>query len=456
MLLNNIALALADKHKTLEFKNGSFLNTVNPEATYNQLGEKLLSEINMFKSSLFPVLKYFKSSLDTAIKSKKPDEGFINHKMFNLPLCLNAILEEGQIQPKTGIYAPITLNKTYQATLDLETEDLKSLFYSDASPASKSLSTILDTMNVEEIRSFLSDYCILFYDNGSDEINPGRKSYRAFGKSGVDAMLHLKELCLLWGFVKKRLLSEDNVSNMARHDEVIALQSALSDIEQLIAIGYGYYQEFEKSGVVAFDDPETAKDTIKYVYVLDANMPELLEKSSQDPYSAIYGSHRFVIDLFDPDSNLTVRTVQNLVENELKYTKYYSDMVKITATRNLEYFIRELKSRIVTIARETYDLYMTDHLKDYSTHKMTGDFTHEVIQYVEKVADEKLTSDSALVSSEIIAGILFDKTYFKMFLNAQHELDDIVDNFDVREDQESTLWVINFLSYFLVDSLEAK
>lgn len=451
-LLDNIATTLAMDGKHLQYKNGSFLRNLNSEEIYTQLGDKLLTEISMFKNELYPVMKFFKGSLDSAIASKKPESGLVEHITYTLPIPASIIMERARLKPHTNRFIPRTLIKTYDSMINLDdVVDPKKYFVTDKVPGTEGLQIILEKMTIEEVRQFISDYCTILYDNGSDEIYAGRKSYRSFGRSGIYALIHLKEICLLWGFLQVRLNEEYGSSNVSRENELEILRVAIEEIEDLISLGLGVYEEYIKEKVVVFDDPE--QTDANRLYVMDDVLGDLIERSTQDPWTAMFGSHSKIVRLFKEDAS-PFRTVDDIVNNEQEYIKYFNRVQEINSAKELEAFIRTIRRQIVVFSREAYDGYITDTTREYTSHRHAEEFIDAVLEYIKTVRDETLISDTALITSVVIGKILFDRTHFWTFLESQNELQDVVENFDIREENETTLWVINFLTKFLVDSLE--
>lgn len=452
-LLDNIAKTLSMQGKALQIKNGSFLRNFETEDIYQQLGDKLLNEVSMFRSELYPVMKFFKTSLDSSLATRKPDEGAIKHEMFKLPLCVNGIVSEEKIKPTLNRFVPRTLIKTYDSMLNLsEIEDLRSLFIAENVPASAGLEVILNGMTENEIKDFLSTYCTVLYDNGSEEVYRGRKSYREFGRTSISALLHIKELCLLWGFLKNKLTNGGGTSNVSRENEIEILKVALEEINSLIALGVGVYENYVNERVVVFDDPDN-NDGINTIYVVDDVLGELIEKAVTDPWTAMFGSHKEIVKLFREDAP-AYRTVEDILSNEQEYIRYYNRVQEINSLRTQEIFIQNLRKQIINISREAYNTFMTPEMMSYTTTKHYGDFLDKVTAYLKGVSDSDITDDPSKITTDIVGKILFDQTFFGVFLDAQNELDDVINNFDIKEESETTLWVINFLTRFLVESLE--
>lgn len=452
-LLENISKTLAAQGKTLQIKNGSFLRNLNSSEMYQQLGDKLLTEISMFKNELYPAMKFFKTSLENALSIRKPESGLIQHKMFSLPVCVSPIVATEKITPTLNRYVPRTLIKTYDSMVNVdEVEDLKSLFISENIPATSGLAVILENMTNEEIKDFISTYCTILYDNGSEEVYKGRKSYREFGRTSISALINLDKVCLLWGFLKNRLVNGGGSSNVSRENEIEILKVALEEIDSIIAVGVGAYESFIKEKVVVFDDPNR-DGNINSIYVVDAVLGELIEKASTDPWTAMFGSHSEIVNLFREEAPMS-RTVEDILLNEQEYIRYYNRVQEINSVKEQEVFVQSIRKQILNYGKETFSTFMTPEMMSYTSCRHYGDFTDKVIAYLRTVSDHDLISDSAMVSATIIGKILFDKTYFGVFLDSQSEVEDVVSNFDIKEESETTLWVINFLSRFLVESLE--
>lgn len=452
LFLKNIASSLAMNNKRLQFKNGSFLNNVGSSEVYSQLGDKLLFEISMFKNELYPVMKFFKGSLDSLLSTKKPEAGVIDHVVYTLPVPASMIMSQAKIQPSTNRFVHRTLLKTYDSMINLDdVTDVAPFFITEKSPATQGLQVILEKMGIEEVKKFISEYCTILYDNGDEEIYSGRKSYRVFGRTGVSALIHLQEICLLWGFLQVRLHEENGSSNVSRENELEIIRVALEEVESLIALGLGVYEEYVKEKIVVFDDP--ARDNGNRIYVMDDVLGELIERSTQDPWTAMFGSHSEIVSLFKQDVP-AYRTVDDIINNESEYIRYYNRVQEINAAKEREAFIQMVKRQLLVFGREAYDGYITEDMKEYTSSRHAEDFVSKIVEYVKTIDDDTLISNSALITSVIIGKILFDRTYFWVFLESQTELSDIVENFDIREENETTLWVINFLVRFLVESLE--
>lgn len=452
-LLENISKTLAMQGKVLQIQNGSFLHNLESSEMYQQLGDKLLTEISMFKNELYPAMKFFKTSLESALANRKPEAGLIQHKMFSLPVCVSPIVATEKITPTLNRYIPRTLIKTYDSMINVdEVGDLKSLFVAENIPATSGLSVLLENMTNEEIKDFISTYCTILYDNGSEEVYKGRKSYRVFGRTSISALINIDKVCLLWGFLKNRLVNGGGSSNVSRENEIEILKVALEEINSIIAIGIGVYDSFIKEKVVVFDDPDS-DGNINSIYVVDGVLGELIEKASTDPWTAMFGSHSEIVNLFKEEAPAS-RTVEDILVNEQEYIRYYNRVQEINAAKEQEVFIQTIRKQILNNARETFSTFMTPEMMAYTSCRHYGDFIDKVIAYLRTVSDHDLISDSAMISSTIIGKLLFDKTYFGVFLDSQSEVEDVVSNFDIKEDSETTLWVINFLSRFLVESLE--
>lgn len=451
--ITTVARELALQNRKVQFKSNSFFKNLDELELAHDLGDKLLAEVSMFKTSLFPAMKYFKSGVDSALASRSNAIETITVQFIQMPPVLESLLKTLNVKSTEEPSMPDFDNVGYINKVNLDTvSDLKTLFITEKEPATRLVEPILAEMTDIDLKNFYNKYCIYFKpmvkekDLDEDTI---LFTQAEFLRPGIDRLLNVKETLLLWASVATSLYEEFPTNKDVPYPSNAKLEIK-NYLEQILSNVLSVYQNYVKNEILVV---QTSSET-KIIHVIQESFDKFSQEVKTSAYDVIYGTSAYLNRVLrTPDFNFNY-TVKEVLDREEFFLRLYKQYVVYERAILNEKHIHNLRRQILNIASEVFTNFLTDELKQYTSIKTLSEFENAVVKHIKEVKDEELLDDSAKLTFEVIGKILFNKTNFGMFLESQQELQQFIESNGVAEDDEITLWTINFLIKFILTQIE--
>lgn len=474
-LIQNLANRLSEEGKILQVKNNSLLSAlttgrevtgslieqsdINPNIIYKQLGDKLLNELSFYKNNLFPVLLDFKAELSSEMALQRdPVDEIFKVNEYSLPNCIDWLIANGSILENTNGERFYANQKATNFILkeEVETfEDVGGILFNgklgeEDAVANEAFNKICP--NPKSTLEFFDKYLKTIH--GADEETYDKTvNHHVLMNNDFNCFENFESLFVIYHYV--RALKESNCkSNLPLEER----NSFLSDIEKellsAMQAGYNYYRKLIENSVVRY--AKINSDGSYDLLVFTENFNIFADKSAEDAWSAVYGSHPLLVrdngdKLF---KNIYSVTVDELLLNESKLIKGLERFRLIEETKLRNEIITNVKRSIKKIAERFYRDIVKENLEEYCSYKTEDEFSKALDEYLATKNDNEMSFTSSILVVEIVCGILFNKTNFLSFAKDTSGEGLFNSYIDVKDESLISVAAISLLSNRLIESIE--
>lgn len=477
-IIQNLANRLSEEGKILQIKNGSLLSAlttgrevtgsvieqsdINPNVIYKQLGDKLLNELTFYKNNLFPVLMDFKSELSSEMALQKdPVDKIFKVKEYTVPSCINYLIATGKIQDVSKVEQRY-YNKVRSSDFILK-ENIEQPHEAEKLMIPEKLSDIgLREEAFQVVTRREPGFNFKFFNNylrtihGSDETtNPKLVNHRTLMTNDFNCFENLEELFLIYVYVVG-LKESSCKSNLSLEERTEFLEEAEKELLSAIQVGYSYYKNMIENSIVRY--AAISKDGGYEMLVFTENFNIFADKSNEDAWSAVYGSHPDIIK--DSESkifrNIYAITVDELILAESRLIKGLERFRLIEETKLKNEIVANVKRAIKKISLRFYNDIVSPNLEEFCSYKSEDEVERAIDSYLASKNDSEMSFTSNSLVVDIVCGILFDKTNFLSFAKDTSGEGLFSSYIDVKDEDLISVAAISLLANRLVESIEVS